>query len=278
MSEITNANQMRGSAFRGLLRKWWIWALITGLAIVAAVATAILWIPAGGAPAAIVVILLGLAIVYGYADHLAEEAFFDSYAESRGLTRSKTQIGELTPLLRKGDSRQIEEMFAGQLNDQFEGSLALYKYTVESTDSDGNTTETEYPFTLVMFNLPTTASHLPELLVQRKSGMKALEGFEDKFRGNHERVTLESEAMRDRYEIFVQKQQDAIWVRRLFSPSFIVWLTDQPPKKFAFELVAGTLVAYVPKHRDTADGLDEMIAVSCTVARRLTEEASETSS
>ena len=83
-------------------------------------------------------------------------------------------------------------------------------------------------------NLPETSTHLPELLVQRQSGFKSWEKLEDKFRGNLERVTLESEAMRDRYEIFVQKQQDPIWVRRLFSPSFIVWLTDTPPQKFAF--------------------------------------------
>ena len=70
-------------------------------------------------------------------------------------------------------------------------------------------------------------------MLQRKSGLKALEKFEDTFRRDHERVTLESEAMRERYEIFVKKEQDAIWVRRLFSPSFIVWLTDTPPKKYA---------------------------------------------
>jgi hypothetical protein len=28
-------------------------------------------------------------------------------------------------------------------------------------------------------------------------------------------------------------------------PSFIVWLTESPPDKFAFELVDGILVAYV---------------------------------
>ena len=79
--------------------------------------------------------------------------------------------------------------------------------------------------------------------------------------------------MRDRYEIFVGKEQDAVWVRRLFSPSFIVWLTDTPPKKFAFELVGGKLCAFVPKHRDSVEGLDEIIAVGCAVARRLREEA-----
>ena len=269
MPEITHANQIRGAAFKGLLGKLWVWALILGLAITAA----IYWMPVGGAIAGAAVIILGFICVWAYADHMAQEAFFDAYAKSRGLTRSETQIGGLTPLLQKGDSRLVEEMFSGKLNDRFEGTLALYKYTEESRDSDGDKTETDYPFTLAMFNLPETAAHLPELMVQNQSGFKSWEGLEDKFRGNHERITLESEAMRDRYEIFVQKQQDPIWVRRLFSPSFIVWLTEKPPKKFAFELVAGTLVTYVPKHRDDAKGLDEMITVGCMVAERLAEEA-----
>jgi hypothetical protein len=164
-------------------------------------------------------------------------------------------------------------MFTGPLAEGIEGTLALYTYTEESTDSDGNRQETDYPFTLTLIDLPETVQHLPEMMVQAKSGFKALEKFEDVFRRKHERVTLESEAMRDRYEIFVGKEQDAVWVRRLFSPSFIVWLTDTPPKKFAFELVGGKLCCFVPKHRDSAEGLDEIVTTGCEVARRLREEA-----
>ena len=276
--EIADANQTRGAAFRALLKKWWIRVLILGLAAAAGAATAVYWMPAGGAIAAGVVIVIGIVCVFAYADHVAAQAFYDAYAKSRGLIRSSTQVGGLTPLLKKGDRRRVDEMFAGKLNDEFEGSLCLYTYTEVSRDSDGDETTTDYPFTLAMFSLPGTTAHLPELLVQRKSGMKALEGFEDKFRGKHERVTLESEAMRDRYEIFMQKEQDPVWVRRLFSPSFIVWLTETPPRKFAFELVAGTLVCYVPKQRSNAEGLDEMITVGCAVAKRLADEAAETSS
>ena len=276
--EIHDANQMRGPAFRALLKKLWIWILILVLAGAAGAAAAIYFIPIGGIVAAAAVVIVGLICVFAYADHQAEQAFYDYYAKARGLTRSQNRIGGLTPLLQKGDSQTVEEMFSGRLMDEFDGSLVLYKYTVESRDSDGDKTETDYPFTLALFSIPETAAHLPELLVQKKSGFKALEGLEDKFRGNHERVTLESEAMRDRYEIFVQKEQDPIWVRRLFSPSFIVWLQETPPQKFAFELVAGTLVCYVPKKRDTTEGFDEMITVGCEVARRMMAEAAETSS
>jgi len=168
--EITDANQMRGPAFRGLLKKWWIWVLILGLAAAAGGAAAVYFMPIAGLIAAAAVIIIGLACVFAYADHMAQEAFYDAYAKSRGLTRSETQVGGLIPLLQKGDRTRVDEMFAGKLNDEFEGSLVLYTYTEVSRDSDGDETTTDYPFTLAMFNLPQTAAHLPEILVQRKSG------------------------------------------------------------------------------------------------------------
>jgi hypothetical protein len=88
-------------------------------------------------------------------------------------------------------------------------------------------------------------------------------------------VTLESEALTDRYEIFARQDQDEIWLRRLFSPSFIVWLTESPPDKFVFELVDGTLVAYIPGGHEDIVNLDAVLAATGAVATRLREEASQ---
>lgn len=273
MDEIKNANQLRGQEFNKLIRRPKTWILV-GVGVIAVTVIGFVIGPLFGGIGFVAGLLIGVLIVWLIADHRAEEAFFDAYAEGRGLTRqSSGDLERCTPLLRKGDSREANEIFTGPLAEDLEGTLALYTYTEESTDSDGNHQETDYPFTLTLIDLPETVEHLPEMIVHTKSGFKALERFEDAFRGRHERVTLESEAMRDRYEIFVGKEQDAVWVRRLFSPSFIVWLTDSPPKKFAFELVDGKLCCFVPKHRDSAEGLDEITTVGCEVARRLREEA-----
>jgi hypothetical protein len=86
---------------------------------------------------------------------------------------------------------------------------------------------------------------------------------------------LESEALDKRYEIFAGKEQDQVWLRRLFSPTFIVWLGEEAPKKFAFELVGGTLCCYVSGHKKSAADLDTIRASSATVAKRLREEARE---
>jgi hypothetical protein len=274
MSEIKDANQLRGSEFRKLTRRPLTWILTLLEAAVLAAVAGLLIGPFFAGIGFAVGILIGLIVTMVVADNRAEGAFYDAFAESHGLTRQGSgSLEGFTPLLRKGDERKADQIFTGPLADGFEGTLALYTYTEVSRDSDGDRTETDYPFTLILTDLPETVAHMPELRVQNKSGFKMLEGFEDKFRRKHERVTLESEAMRDRYEIFVGKEQDPVWVRRLFSPTFIVWLTDSPPKKFAFELVDGKLCAFVPKHRDSVEGFEEIMEAGCAVARRLREEA-----
>ena len=100
---------------------------------------------------------------------------------------------------------------------------------------------------------------MPELYCQRKSGLRVAGEVRGRLPRSKERVKLESEALDERYEIFAGKGQDAVWLRQLFSPTFIVWLTDAAPKKFAFELVDGTLCCYVSGHKEDAAELD-MIA------------------
>jgi hypothetical protein len=274
MTEISDANQLRGAEFGKLIRRPLTWVLTLIAAAAVAGLVGFLAGPFFAGIAFLAGVLIGMLVTLAVADNRAENAFYDSFAKSHGLTRQGSgQLEMLTPLLKKGDERRADEIFTGPLAEGVEGTLALYTYTEVSRDSDGDRTETDYPFTLILTDLPETVAHLPELLVQNKSGFKMLEGFEDKFRLKHERVTLESESMRDRYEIFVGKEQDPVWVRRLFSPTFIVWLTDAPPKKFAFELVGGKLCAYVPKHRDDVEGLEEIMAIGSAVAARLREEA-----
>jgi hypothetical protein len=273
---VAHANQLRGAEFKRLigLARTWIW--IGGIAVVLGGVLAASILPVIGLAVAIGVVLVGLIVVFVIADHRAEEAFYDSYCESHGLTRLKdAQIGALTPLLRKGDKRRTDEMFSGELAPGIEGSLVLWTYTEVSHDSDGDRTETDYPFTLVHVYMPEIVPHLPKLLVE-KAGFKLFDKLEDKL-GGHQRVTLESEAFHKRYEVFVDKGQDQVWVRRLFSPSWIVWLTEQTPPKFGFELENGNLIAYIPKHKDNVEDLEAMTRVSTDVARRLLEEVAQTS-
>jgi hypothetical protein len=274
-----DADDLRGFHFKRLLRKPLTWILIGVFALIGAGVGAALVGPAIGLAALVGVVLLGLLIVFGIADSQAADAFFETYAQQRSLVLAgKGPLPAATPLLKKGDDRYADRTLSGQIGDGIEGTLALYTYEEETRDSDGSKQTNYYRYTLGLVEVPDCVAHCPELYCQRKFGLRALEKFEDAFRTKKERVKLESEELDQKYEIFASKQQDAVWLRRLFAPTFIVWLNEQAPDKFAFELVDGALCCYVNGHKENAAELDGVAAATAAVAKRLREEALETSS
>lgn len=268
-----DANDLRGFHFRRLLDKPATRALI-GIEVVAiGVFLAVYVGPAIGGAAAVAGFLLGLLAVFAIADSRAEQGFFEAYAAQNGLELGgRSPLPEETPLLCKGDDRYAERTLSGPFAEDLEGILALYTYEEESIDADGNRQTNYYHYTVGLISVPECAAHLPQLYCRRKSGLRSLEKLEDAFRST-ERVKLESEALDERYEIFSGKNQDQVWLRRLFSPTFVVWLGEEAPKKFAFELVDGVLCCFVNGHEKSAAELDAMKAASAIVARRLRDEA-----
>jgi hypothetical protein len=269
-----DADDLRGYHFRELLHKPLTWVLVGGGSLLIGVALALTTSPVFGAIAFVVAFLIGIWLTFSVADSRAADDFFHVYGRQRELVLGgKTSLPPATPLLRKGDDQYAERTLTGELGPGVGGLLAIYTYVTESTDSNGNREKTNHPFTLGMSQVDECVAHVPELYCQRKSGLRSLEKFEDVFRASKERVELESDAMLDRYEIFCAKGQDAVWLRRLFSPTFIVWLTESAPDKFAFELVGGTLVAYVRGHKEDTADLDRVAAATTMVATRLREES-----
>lgn len=271
-----DADDLRGFYFRELLRKPLTKVLLAIEVVVAGIAGAVFLGPAIGAAIAVGALLLGLLVVFALADSHSEDAFFNVYGEQRNLVvYGRSRLPEATPLLKKGDDRYAERTLEGELGDGVKGMLALYTFEEESTDSKGNRQTNYYRYTVGLAQVPECASFLPELYCQRKSGLRALEKFEDVFRRSKERVKLESEALDERYEIFSATGQDPNRLRQLFSPTFIVWLAESAPEKFAFELVGGNLCCYVSGHKKKAEELDTMRAAAAAVATRLREESVE---
>jgi len=271
-----DADDLRGFYFRLLLGKASTQAAIAAAAIAAALIGAAAAGPGVGAVAFLGGLLVALAVVFAIADSRSETAFFELYGEQRNMAvYGRSRLPEATPLLRKGDDRYAERSLEGPLGDGVDGLLALYTYEEESTDADGDRQTSYHRYTVGVAELPECAGFVPELYCQRKVGLRALEGLEDVFRRSKERVKLESEALDERYEIFAGKAQDPNRLRQLFSPTFIVWLSEAPPEKFAFELVGGNLCCYVSGHKKTAVQLDILRACTAKVAARLREEALE---
>ncbi|HEY6729659.1 MAG TPA: hypothetical protein VI039_01405 [Solirubrobacterales bacterium] len=272
-----DANDLRGHHFKRLMRLPLTLILIAALTAIVFIACLVFIGAAIGAGGALVALLLGIVIVFVIADQRAADDFFTVYAANRGLTLidGRGRLPQATPLLRKGDDRYSERTLTGTIAEGFDGTLALFTYEEETRDSDGDKQTNYYRYTVGLVPVPECAGFVPELYCQRKFGLRALEKFEDAFRGNKERVKLESEALLDKYEIFATKEQDANWLRQLFSPTFIVWMTDSAPEKFAFELVDGTLCCYVSGHKESAAELDTIAAATGAVAQRLRDEALE---
>ncbi|HTR76008.1 MAG TPA: hypothetical protein VMH33_12215 [Solirubrobacterales bacterium] len=275
-AEVDDAADLRGHYFRRLLlRPLTLISIIAGPLVVGA----LFYLMAGPVLGGFMLLLslfLGVLIVRHKAGEHADDDFNRAYARSRDYQLGgSTYLGSATPLLRRGDRQFAEQTFIGELAAGVSGLLAIYTYVVETTDTHGNRQEDDHPFTLGMVEVPECVAHVPELYCQRKFGLHSLERVEDAFRRSKERVEFESDALGHKYEIFTGKGQDQNWLRQLFEPSFIVWLTDSAPEHFAFELVNGTLVAYVHGHKEDAADLDKMAAASATVAKRLRDESIE---
>jgi hypothetical protein len=272
-----DANDLRGYHFKRLMGKTVTIAVIGGLALIVFIACGLAIGPLIGFGGGVAVLLLGVLVVFVIADNKAGDDFFEVYASRRGLSlvHGRGRLPQATPLLRKGDDRYTERTLTGPIAEGFGGTLALYTYEEESTDSKGNQQTNYYRYTVGLVEVADCAGFVPELYCQRKFGLRALEKFEDVFRTKKERVTLESEALLDKYEIFASQGQDGNWLRQFFSPTFIVWMTESAPDKFAFELVDGTLCCYVSGHKENAAELDAVATATGAVARRLQDEALE---
>ncbi len=274
---MADANDLRGAYFGLLIRKPLTMALLVAFAIAGGVAGLALVGPVIGLAGLGAALAAGLLVVFGIADSRSEDAFFEQYAAARQMTveGGRRHLPEGTPLLAKGDDRYAVRLLEGPLGEGVDGILALFTYEERGTDSQGNQDTNTYHYTVGIAEVPECRLLAPELYCHRKFGFHALEGFEDLFRSK-QRVEFESAKLTDRYEIFANPQlQDFNWLHQLFSPSFIVWLAESAPEKFAFEVVGGHLCCYVSGHRKDTAHLDAMRGATATVATRLREESTE---
>jgi hypothetical protein len=190
----------------------------------------------------------------------------------------RTRLPESTPLLGDGTDRYATRTLDGQLASGFFGTIALFTYEEESIGLDGRRETSYHEFTLAAAEIPECAPHITALFVLARRGPRVFGEFGDRFRRGLRRVTLESEELDKRFQIFVGEGQDEVWTRRLFSPAFVLWLAESAPRELRIELVDGTLVAHVPGSVEDAKGLDGMATVTALIARRLLEESTQTSS
>lgn len=266
----TSVTALQGTYVRSELREPARLMLIGLLALFLGLVIGVEVDPALGAAAALLTVIAGAATSVYVARRRAADDFFAAYASERGLKLVDEGLPQVTPLLYAGSSRVTELAIEGELAEGLSGMIAHYTYAEPS----GGGPSTSFKLTVVLVDVPETAAVFPKLLCHGRHGSQGSDKLDDALgKRGLQRLKLESEVLNRRFEIFIDPRDDELRLRRLFSPSFIVWLAETMPT--AFELVNGHLCCFASGHLDSAADLDSLVWGTAELARRLETEATE---
>lgn len=227
----------------------------------------------GAVDGAATIIAIALAILgrraWRRARKQTRDAFFFGYAKARGL--GDPGPGELPPatsLLRAGDHRQSGRVMQGELNGMRNGLLGHYVFETVA-GSDDSERVIFHDFTVVLFKYEGVSARLGDM-----NFLARQEGRQDDATYPTETATplvLESLALDRRYRMTTTPEVDQVLLRRVFSPTFIVWLGEKTPSGFGFDLEGEWLCCYSTGLRESATDLDDLVEFSTGFAKRLEE-------
>jgi hypothetical protein len=127
--------------------------------------------------------------------------------------------------------------------------------------------------TIVLTEVPETVAYVPALVCRDRATLGAVPAQLPAERWAE--TELESAAFNRRYRLLTLAGQDQGWVRELFSPDLIAWLTDKAPAGLSFELNEGHLVIAVPGPPAGDAALETLISTATEVRDRIRREALE---
>jgi hypothetical protein len=228
-----------------------------------------------GGPA--VVALLIALVAYRAAGRRAETEFFAQLAPTLGL--AYTMGGyyvPITPLLSAGDRRRFDNTMQGPLYGRAGGPQCLLGHLTYETRSKSGDVEhwSPHPFTVCAMELGVPIERFRGVYLRRRLSGLGLDHDWLKRAPRPEEVELESARFGEIYELRRAADQDTLALRELFSPSFVVWLTEHPLQP-GFECKAGTLVVFVPGHEESAGKLTLLHEAAREIARRVTKQAAD---
>lgn len=251
-----------------------LYSTLTGLALGIAVA-ALHHDPLELLPVTAVVVAGNALYEWTQAGGESERDFFTALAPRLGLDYVVSgSLPPLTPLLSAGDSRACKNVMEGPLFGELGGprcTLAHYQFNVTHADGEAGSRQDPHPFTVCAVEIPQALPVFHGVYLRRRPKLR-VPGFlwDDWLRRAHaEEVDLESTDFEDLYELRAAPDQDRIALRRLFSPSFVLWLAEHPLRP-GFECKAGMLVAFVPEQEGDADRLTLFHEAGREIARRVT--------
>jgi hypothetical protein len=208
-----------------------------------------------------------LALLHKRLRERIESEFFASYASARGLRwEALGLLPEDAPLPHEGDARLARHLMRGRLPGGIDGVLAHHGYAPEGTTA---------PFTVAVAPIGGAKGGVTRLSCQPRAWGRFLDPARDLVRFDERRIVLESERLAERCVFFIAEDQDENQVRQLLSPKFIVWLAEQAPDDFGFELDDGTLTGASAGYLRDPAALDRLSEATADVVHRIRSEAAE---
>lgn len=263
----------RWSHFRGRIqRASTIYGVLFGVALgIAAVALG--RGPRDGALVAGGVILIVVIVQWTNAENEAARDFFTAFAPTVGLRYVvASSLPPLTPLLSAGESQLCKNAMEGPLFGRLGGptcTLTQYEFHVTHADGEHGTRTVPYHFTVCGAEIPEALPVFHGVYLRRRPQIRVGFLWDDWLaRAHAHEVDLESADFEELYELRAARDQDPSVLHQLFSPSFIVWLSEHPLRP-GFECKAGMLAVFIPGHEGDADHLTLFHEAAREIARRV---------
>jgi len=201
---------------------------------------------------------------------------FAAYAAAHDLTLEPDgRLPRSTPLLAEGELRRVEALMRGWLGNYLEAQLAIVSRDQTTTNADGSETKGEAHFTAAVTHVPKAKRFAPWMLCHRAGDEHLLGRAAEELIHGNDRLDLESAELDRCYRIYASPERDEVWLRELFSPSFIVFLIERAPKGFAFEYVEGTLCVSEVGRLTLAEDIDGLRDATVELVARIRGEVRE---
>lgn len=218
------------------------------------------------------------AVAYWSANKRAAEEFYPELAAQLGLQyHPHGDYAPITPLLAAGDRRRYEHTMDGPLHGKLGGPHCLLGHFTAETQRQVNDDISHWRkdrFTVCAIDNGAPMVRFRGLYLQpRLSGL----GLDHNWLSRApkpEKVQLESEQFNQLYQVHRASDQDELALRELFSPSFVVWLTEHPLRP-GFECKAGTLVVYIRGHEESGGKITMLLESARIIARRLQQQVDQ---
>jgi hypothetical protein len=193
------------------------------------------------------------------------QSSYGELATARGFEQlPAANLGPLTPLLGEAGGAALQPALRGELGEGVAGVVGHLAYKRNKT----------FRFNVALTEVPAATAFAPRVFCIRCGRSTRDDEFYG-FEARHSKLWTESTALNERYAVSTSPYQDPIWLRRLFTPSFIDWLGTAPPASFSFELAYGAVLGSIEEDDPGADGLGALCEATARVATRIREECEE---